>query len=110
MVGDSMFPFEIRREQETGEKDELNQPIVEWQTVHKPLGWLDMITGSDEQTYQNSLLATSSHIFLTEDTSFEILSADRILNPRSGIEYEITYVDDVMELSDHLEIYCKRWA
>lgn len=110
MVGDSMFPFEIRREQETGEKDELNQPVVEWRTVHKLLGWLDMITGSDEQTYQNSLLATSSHIFLTEDTSFEILSTDRILNPRSGIEYEITYVDDVMELSDHLEIYCKRWA
>lgn len=110
MVGDSMFPFEIRREQEIGDKDELNQPIIEWQTVHRILGWLDMLTGSDEQNYQNSLLATSSHVLITEDTSFEILSTDRIFNPRSGIEYEITYVDDVMELSDHLEIYCKRWA
>lgn len=105
-----MFPFEIKREVETDETDELNQPIYDWRTVHTLSGWLDLLTGSDEQQHQNSLLATSSHIFLTEDTSFEILSTDRILNPRSGIEYEITYVDDVMELSDHLEIYCKRWA
>ena len=105
-----MFPFEIRREQKTGEKDELNQPIIEWQTVHRLWGWLDMLTGSDEQNYQNSLLATSSHVFITEDTSFKILTTDRILNSRSGIEFEITFVDDVMELADHLEIYCKRWA
>jgi len=105
-----MFPFEIKREQETGEKDELDQPIIEWQTVHRPLGWLDMLTGSDEQQYQNSLLATSSHVFITEDTSFMIESTDRIYNPRTKVEYEITFVDDVMELSDHLEIYCKRWT
>src|SRR5699024_7107197 len=105
-----MFPFEIKREQETGEKDELDQPIIEWQTVHRPLGWLDMLTGSDEQQCQNSLLATSSHVFITEDTSFMIESTDRIYNPRTKVEYEITFVDDVMELSDHLEIYCKRWT
>ena len=110
MVGDSMFPFEIRREQETGDKDELNRPIIEWQTVHRIFGWLDMLTGSDEQNYQNSLLATSSHVLITEDTSFEILSTDRILNPRSGIEYEITYVDYVMELYYQLYIYFKRLA
>jgi hypothetical protein len=101
-----MFPFEIKREVDTGETDELNDPIYKWETVHTPLGWLDLLTGSDEQQYQNSLLATSSHIFLTEDTSFTIESTDRIYNPRTGVTYEITFV----ELSDHLEIYCKRWA
>lgn len=105
-----MLIFEIKREVDTGEVDELNDPIFDWRVVHRPLGYLDMMTGSDEQTYQNSLLATSSHVFITEDTSFEILSTDRIYNPRTGIEYEITFVDNVMELSDHLEIYCKRWA
>ena len=105
-----MFPFEILREVETGEKDELNQPIVDWETVHTCNGWLDMMTGSDEQQYQNSLIATSSHVFITEDTSFKVESTDRIYNLRTGLTFEITYVDDVMELADHLEIYCKRWA
>lgn len=105
-----MFPFEIKREVDTDETDELNQPIYDWRTVHTLLGWLDLLTGSDEQQHQNSLLATSSHIFLTEDTSFLIDATDRIYNPRTGITYEITFVDDVMELGDHLEIYCKRWA
>ena len=105
-----MFPFEIKREIETDEKDELGDPIMEWKTVHTCLGWLDLVTGSDEQQYQNSLLATSSHIFITEDTSFLIESTDRIYNPRTKVEYEITFVDDVMELADHLEIYCKRWT
>ena len=105
-----MFPFKIKREVETDEKDELNQPVVDWQTVHECNGWLDLFSGSDEQQYQNSLLATSSHIFITEDTSFVIESTDRLYNPRTGIEYEITFVDDVMELGDHYEIYCKRLA
>ena len=105
-----MFPFEILREVETSEKDELNQPIVDWETVHTCDGWLDMMTGSDEQQYQNSLIATSNHVFITEDTSFKVESTDRIYNPRTGLTFEITYVDDVMELADHLEIYCKRWA
>ena len=96
-----MFFFEIKREVATDEKDELNQPIYDWKTVHKCNGWLDLFSGSDEQQYQNSLLATSSHIFITEDTSFVIESTDRLYNPRTGIEYDMSSVADVMELRDH---------
>lgn len=105
-----MFPFEILREVETDEVDELNQPIVSYQVAYTLNGWLDMLTGSDEQTYQNSLLATSSHVFITEDMSFAIETTDRLKDVRTGIEYEITYVDDVMGLFDHYEIFCKRWT
>lgn len=105
-----MFPFEILREKETGEFDELKQPIMEYKSVHSIEGWLDLITGSDEQAYQNSLLDSSSHVFISEDMSFLIESTDRIRDTRTGLEYEITFVDDVMGLSDHYEIYCKRWA
>lgn len=105
-----MLDFEILREQETGEMDERNNPIVSWEVVHTLQGLMDMITGSDEQTYQNSLVATSQQVLISEDTFFVVLETDRIRNPRSGIEFEITYVDDVMELGHHLEIYCKRWA
>lgn len=105
-----MNPFEVLREKETAEVNELKEPVLEYQLVYTVLGYLDMITGSDEQAYQNSLIATSSHVFITEDMSFAIDSTDRLRSVKSGIEYEITYVDDVMELGDHYEIYCKRWA
>lgn len=105
-----MLPFEILREIETGKVDERNNPIMEWNVVHTLEGLMDMITGSDEQTYQNSLIATSQQVLLSEDTSFEVLSTDRIRNPRTGVEFEITYVDDPLELTHHLEIYCKRWV
>lgn len=105
-----MPAFEILREKETGKLDELNDPIIEYQTVHEIDGWLDLITGSDEQAYQNSLIPTSSHLFLSEDMSFEIETTDRIKEVVSGLEYEITFVDDVMGLGDHYEIYCKRWT
>lgn len=102
--------FEILREKDTGKLDERNNPIMEWDVVHELDGLMDMITGSDEQTYQNSLIATSQQVLISEDTSFEVLSTDRIRNPRTGVEFEITYVDDPMELAHHLEIYCKRWT
>lgn len=105
-----MFPFEILREVETGELNELEEPIIDYKVVHELDGWLDLINGSDEQQFQNSLLETSSHVFLSEDMSFKIESTDRIKNTRTGIVFEITYVDDVMELTDHYEIYCKRWV
>lgn len=105
-----MLPFEILREKDTGNLDDRNNPIMEWAVVHKLAGLMDMITGSDEQTYQNSLIATSQQVLISEDISFEVLSTDRIRNPRTGIEFEITYVDDPMELNHHLEIYCKRWT
>lgn len=105
-----MLPFEILREKKTGKFDERNNPIVEWLVVHELSGFMDMITGSDEQTYQNSLIATSQQVLISEDVSFPVLTTDRIRNPRTGVEFEITFVDDPMELEHHLEIYCKRWT
>lgn len=103
--------FEILRETDTGETDERNHPILAFKSVQMVNGYLDMITGSDEQTYQNSLLDSSQQVFITDEMpAEEILTTDRIQNPRTGQEFEITFVDDVMEQGDHLEIYCKRWT
>lgn len=105
-----MPDFEIIRAMKTDEVDELGDPIYRERTAYELSGWLDLITGSDEQAYQNSLIPTSSHVFLTEDLSFEIESTDKIKDVQTGINYEITFVDNVMGLNDHYEIYCKRWT
>lgn len=103
--------FEILREIDTGEVDERNRPILTYKPFLVVNGYLDMITGSDEQTYQNSLLDSSQQVLVTEGLpEKEILTTDRIRNPRNEQEFEITYVDDIMEQADHLEIYCKRWT
>lgn len=105
------LPFEILHETDTGEVDERNHPILAFKSFQTVNGYLDMITGSDEQTYQNSLLDSSQQVLITEGLPIkEILTTDRIKNPRTGQEFEITFVDDIMEQGDHLEIYCKRWT
>lgn len=101
--------FKILREKASDKLDELNDSVYEYQVIGEINGWLDLITGSDEQAYQNSLIPTSSHIFLSEDMSVEIETTDRIVDCKN-IEYEITFVDNVMGLNDHYEIYCKRWT
>lgn len=104
-----MNEFKIKRKEKVGE-NEMDEPIFEYKTFKKITGWLDMLSGSDEQEHQNSLLATSTHVFLTEDLEDEILTTDRLYDVATEQEYEITYVDNVMGLNHHLEIYCKRYA
>lgn len=104
-----MSHFELKREKQVGENN-LGEPIFDYDTFKTLDGWLDLLSGSDEQQYQNSMLATSTHIFITEDTSDEILNTDRLYDVKNEIEYEITYPDNVMGLNHHYEIYCKRYA
>lgn len=104
-----MSEFELKREKQVGE-NELDEPILKYDTFKTLDGWLDLLSGSDEQQYQNSMLATSTHIFITEDTSDEILNTDRLYDVKNEIEYEITFADDPMGLDHHYEVYCKRYA
>lgn len=104
-----MFPFLILK-LEKGQTNQLGEPVAHFKESEKVNGWLDLITGSDEQNYQNSMIPTSSHIFITEDLSVSITTEDKIRDLSTSQEYEITFVDDVMGLGHHMEIYCKKVA
>lgn len=102
------FSFDIKREVTTG-TNSIGEPIVNWETVHEVEGYLDLLTG-DEANSSNSFIEESSHVFMLFDVTVDITNADRIYNPRSGLTYEITFVDNPMELNSQYEIYCKKVA
>lgn len=102
------FNFEIKREVEAGENS-MGEPILEWLTVHSVEGYLDLLTG-DEANSSNSFIEESSHVFMILEVSVDINNGDRIYNPRTELTYEVTFVDNPMELNSHYEIYCKKVA
>lgn len=102
------FEFEIQRELEI-EKNTMDEPIIEWAKAFSVVGYLDLLTG-DVAHSSNSFIEESSHIFIVFDTSEDITNDNRIYNPRTKLSYEITFVDNPMELDSHYEIYCKKVA
>lgn len=103
------FPFSIQRREQNGE-NRLGEPIFEFSELTKLEGYLDLMTGSDLPNDQNSFIEESSHIFITFDLTEEIKAEDVLKDEKTGLEYEITFVDNVMGLGHHFEIYCKRVA
>ncbi|MCH4167685.1 MAG: phage head-tail adapter protein [Streptococcaceae bacterium] len=102
-----MAAFFVERYVKTGE-NKLKEPIYDWQRDSESIdGWFDMLTG-DEATSTNSYIAESSHIFITEDITLRVSSGCRLYNPKTDLTFEITYVDNPVEIDHHLEIYCKR--
>lgn len=87
----------------------MGEPILDWQTVHNVEGYLDLLTG-DEVNSSNSFIEESSHVFMLLEVVVDITNGDRIYNPRTELTYEVTFVDNPMELDSHYEIYCKKVA
>ncbi|MFB5068290.1 MAG: phage head-tail adapter protein [Aerococcus sanguinicola] len=101
------YPFEVLGQVED-EVNALGEPIYSYQAKGEILAWLDLLSGSDLQDLQKGLMVESTHILITDDMpTIAIESTDRIKDGRAGKLYEVTYVDNILELDDHLEIYCK---
>lgn len=68
-------------------------------------GYIDRLTGSDDNKIQDAIVEESTHILITDKfvdgitDNMEVAFKDRL--------YFIEYVDNVMELNHHLEIYLK---
>lgn len=86
-----------------GEKNTLGQVTYQLVETGAINGFLDLLAGNEAE--RATALSASSHIFLTEETNVSLSTKDRlrILDK----EYEVTYVDDPVNLGHHLEIYLK---
>lgn len=66
---------------------------------------MDLLSG-DEKTSNNSFMEESTHILLT-DYRNDINSKEHWLVDENSNRFEITLVDDPINLHKHLEIYLK---
>ena len=98
-----MLTFYLFKPAVAGE-NELGQEIFEHKRVAVFAGYMDMLDGS-ESTDKLAYLADSTHIILTKDMTVNVEIEDKI--EVNGKSYEVTYVDNPVNIGHHLEIYVK---
>ena len=98
-----MLTFYLFKTIANGE-NELGQEIFEYKKVAVFAGYMDMLDGN-ESTDKLAYLADSTHIILAKDMTANIEIEDKI--EASGKSYEVTYVDNPVNIGHHLEIYVK---
>ncbi|MGT2768793.1 phage head-tail adapter protein [Streptococcus ictaluri] len=94
--------FTILKYTQTGTND-VGQPIYCHEKSIVFTGWLDMLSGDERDP--KAIPTSSSHVIITPDTTISITNADRIMG--NGTIYEITFVDNPVNIDHHLEIYLK---
>ena len=97
-------PFLIK--QKTSTPDLIGGVTETWSDVKMIHGYLDMLTGSDQNTAQNAFVEQSSHILIVPTYTDGISDKMRVVDAM-GRYYDITYVDDPVGQKHHLEIYLK---
>jgi len=98
-----MLTFYVFKPTVAGE-NELGQEIFEYKKVAEFIGYMDMLAGN-ESTDKLAYLADSTHIILTKDMTVNAKIEDKI--EVNGKSYEVTYVDNPVNIGHHLEIYVK---
>lgn len=89
-------------------ENDVGEAIPLWTDVQAVKGWLDMVSGSTAYTTYNAKIEESTHVFVMEYVALD----DRISDENSrmiikGNVYDITFIDNPMELNQQLEIYLK---
>nr|WP_254610463.1 head-tail adaptor protein [Streptococcus suis] len=87
----------------TGKKNRLGQDIYDYVESSNIEGWLDMLAGTEADRAQS--LQTSSHVFITDQIDIDLNQSDRLKTDH--VVYEVTYIDNPVNLNHHLEIYLK---
>ena len=101
-----MITAEVHRKVVT-DRNSLGELVYSFEKVAEIDGFLDLISG-DRSNLQNAEIEQSSHLFVTFDFEKELTINDQLVY--NGKFYEITFVDNPMELNDHLEVYLKAVA
>lgn len=89
-------------------KNAIGEDVKAWETVQSINGWLDLSTGDSKHTVYNAKVQESTHIFLADYRVLDSrVSAENSRMIIDGKRYDITLIDDPMELHQQLEIYLK---
>ena len=83
----------------------IGEKVQSWSDIHTLMGWLDLSSGDSKHTY-DAKLQESTHIFITDYAPIDRKPHDKRLVV-NGVTYEVLFIDDPMELHQHLEIYLK---
>lgn len=85
----------------------MGEPILDWNTVQTITGFLDMSSGDSHYTNFNAKIQESTHVFICDYVPLNVtVSESRMLI--DGDVYDIKFIDDPMNLHQHLEIFLEQ--
>lgn len=87
-------------------ENEIGEKVTEWvdyKTIH---GFIDYMSETTGRTNYNSKIVESTHVFVCDYVDID-KSEIELMAYHKNKPYEITYIDDPMELHYHLEIFLK---
>ena len=86
----------------------IGEHVETWQEVQRLKGWLDLSGGNAHYNAYQAKIQDSTHIFLCDyvplDAQITAENSRMIIN---GKHYDITLIDNPMELNAQIEIYLK---
>lgn len=86
----------------------IGEQVPTWKDVLQLEGWLDLMNGSAGYTAYNAKIQESTHVFLCDYEELpQGIDAETARMIIAGKVYDVTYIDNPMELHEHLEIYLK---
>ena len=89
---------------------DTGEQTKEWTTVNTLVGFLDLSSGDSRYINYNAKTQESTHLFVCD---YQILDQrvkaenSRIFDAQTGNYYDITLIDNPMELNYHLEFYLR---
>lgn len=102
MVGGNVHAYVQKR---NTTKNSLAESVVTWCDVTNIIGWLDLSSGNSNKSTHRTKNEESTHVFIcdyrVDIRELELTKHRFVINNR---HYELKYIDDPMEIHDHLEI------
>lgn len=86
--------------------DENGSRIKAYTKIATLKGWLDLATGDSKYDYK-AKIEDSTHVFICDYKDLSDIDIEESRATVKGKDFDIKYIDDPMELHEHLEIYLK---
>lgn len=92
----------------TAAKNEIGETVRAWKDAAEIIGWLDLSGGSTDYLNFNAKIQESTHVFVADYVALDSqITAENARMIIEGGRYDITLIDDPMELHKQLEIFLK---
>lgn len=88
-------------------KNAIGETVPAWKKYLDINGFLDYSTGEAKTSVYDAKVQESTHIFICDYVDLSGVKPESCRMLIKGEVYEVTLIDDPMELHKHLEIYLK---
>lgn len=99
-----MNPQTVIIQRRTRQDDGIGGYDDVWVSFLEVKGYLDMVNGTDLNGQQNAYIEQSTHMLIIPDIPSEEIT-DKMRVAAEGKVYDITFVDDPVNVHHHLEVY-----